>query len=358
MAENDFEKTEAPTPRRLQEARREGNVAKSMDLTAACVLLCGVLLLNVFGPRVAGGLKVLMMGTLGPGQADNPTRPDDLIALTGFSVNMMTTALLPILSVILLIALASTLGQVGFLLTTKPLVPSPGKLSPLKGAKNLVNARAGIRLVMSLAKITVIAAVAIVFITNDLPWILHIAELQTRAMIVASCELIYALALKLAILLLVLAILDYVFQRWQRTRELRMSKHDVKQEMKEFEGDPLTKQRRSRVARQLAMQRIAAAVPKADVIVTNPTHFAIALRYDNATMAAPRVIAKGADFMAMRIRQIAATHNIPIVERKPLARALYKSVEIGGEVPPEHYAAVAEILAYVYRLDGERAAVA
>lgn len=358
MAENDFEKTEAPTPRRLQEARREGNVAKSMDLTAACVLLCGVVMLNFFGERVAGGLKVLMAATLGPGQADNPTRPDDLVALTAFSVDMVATALIPMLAAIMLIALVSTLGQVGFLLTAKPLVPNPSKLSPLKGAKNLVNARAGIRLAMSLAKITVVAAVATWFITKDLPWILHIAELQTRPAIVASCQLIYALALKLALLLLLLAILDYVFQRWQHTREMRMSKQDIKEEMKRMDGDPLTKQRRARVARQLAMQRIATAVPKADVIVTNPTHFAVALRYDNQTMAAPKVIAKGADFMAMRIRQIAASHNIPIVERKPLARALYKSVDVGGEVPPEHYAAVAEILAYVYRLDGEQAAVA
>ncbi len=358
MAENDFEKTEAPTPRRLQEARREGNVAKSMDLTAACVLLCGVLMLNFFGSRVLGGMKRAMEAMLGPGQADNPTRPDDLTALASFSVHMVGTALLPMLAAIFVIALVSTLGQVGFLVTTKPLTPDLTKLSPLKGAKNLVNARAGIRLVMSLAKVAIITAVASVFIANDLPWILHIAELETTAVLVTACELVYALALKLALLLLLLAILDYAFQKWQRVRELRMSKQDVKQEMKEFEGDPLTKQRRARVARQLAMQRIAAAVPQADVIVTNPTHFAIALRYDSQAMKAPKVIAKGADFMAMRIRQIAAAHDIPIVERKPLARALYKAVEIGQEVPPEHYAAVAEILAYVYRLDGERAAVA
>jgi flagellar biosynthetic protein FlhB len=147
-----------------------------------------------------------------------------------------------------------------------------------------------------------------------------------------------------------------VFQSWKREQDLRMSKHEVKEEMKRMEGDPLVKQRRTRVARQLALQRIGQAVPKADVVVTNPTHFAVALKYDNQSMRAPKVVAKGADFMAMRIRQLAVANGVPLVERKELARALYRTVEIGQEIPPEFFNAVAEILAYVYRLSGKRSA--
>ena len=156
--------------------------------------------------------------------------------------------------------------------------------------------------------------------------------------------------------LLVLGLLDYAFQRWQHEKDLRMSKQEVKEDMKRMEGDPLVKQRRTRIARQLALQRIGQAVPKADVVVTNPTHFSVALKYDSKTMTAPKVVAKGADFLAMRIRQIALANGVPLVERKEIAQALYKSVEVGQEVPPQLYNAVAEVLAYVYRLGGRKTA--
>jgi flagellar biosynthetic protein FlhB len=151
--------------------------------------------------------------------------------------------------------------------------------------------------------------------------------------------------------MLIIGVADYMYQRWQYTQDLKMTRHEVTDERKSMEGDPEIKARRFRMARQMALQRVNQAVPKADVIVTNPTHFSVALRYDAETMAAPRVVAKGVDFLAMRIRQIAMTHGVPIVERPPLARALYYGVEVGRDVPAEHYQAVAELLAYVYRLD-------
>ena len=252
--------------------------------------------------------------------------------------------------------LVATASQVGFVISTKPLEPNLTKLSPLRGFKSLFDARAGMRLVMSLAKVALIAAIAAVLIALDMPRILILAEMDVLPLFGAASSLIYGLALKLAAVLIVLAILDYAFQRWNHERQNRMTKQEVKEEMKRMEGDPLTKQRRSRVARQLALQRIQHAVPTADVVVTNPTHFAVALRYDVSEMEAPRVVAKGADFLAMRIRQIALGHGVPLVERKSLARALYQSVEVGQEVPPQFYNAVAEILAYVYRLSGKRIA--
>lgn len=356
MAENNFEKTEAPTPRRKQEARADGNVARSTDLTAAVMLLAGILALNFLGTRMMETLGHTTRVLLQSAHLSNPTRTDGLGESLYYSAYMFAVALGPIVLAIAAVGLLTSLSQVGFLLTLKPLQPNFGKLSPIKGIGNLFNMRAGMRLVMSLLKVALIGIVAAWFVVRDMPAILHIAEMTTPQAFAASGTLVYGLALKLAILLLIMAILDYSFQRWQHEQDLKMSKQDVKEEMKRMEGDPMVKQRRTRVARQLAMQRIAQAVPNADVVVTNPTHFSIALQYESGTMRAPKVIAKGADFMALRIRQIAIANGIPLVERKPLAQALYRSVEVGDEVPPEHYAAVAEILAYVYRLSGKKSA--
>jgi flagellar biosynthetic protein FlhB len=356
MAENNFEKTEAPTPRRKQEARADGNVARSTDLTAAIMLLAGVLALNYLGTRLMETLGHTTRVLLQSAHLPNPTRADGLGESLYYSAYMFAVAIGPVVLAIAAVGLLTSLGQVGFLLTLKPLQPNFGKLSPIKGIGNLFSMRAGMRLAMSLMKVALIGVVAIWFVSRDMPAILHIAEMTTAQAFAASGTLVYGLALKLAILLLVMAIIDYSFQRWQHEQDLKMSKQDVKEEMKRMEGDPMVKQRRTRVARQLAMQRIAQAVPNADVVVTNPTHFSIALKYESGTMRAPKVIAKGADFMALRIRQIAIANGIPLVERKPLAQALYRSVEVGDEVPPEHYAAVAEILAYVYRLSGKKTA--
>jgi len=184
---------------------------------------------------------------------------------------------------------------------------------------------------------------------------LHIANMSAAPAFAAGAWMVFELAVVLAVILIVLAAADLWYQRWQHTEDLKMTRQEVKQDMKNMNGDPEMKQRRARVARQLALQRAGSAVPAADVIVTNPTHYAVALKYDNDTMGAPKVVAKGADFMALQIRKLAAVHGIPLVERKPLARALYANVEVGQEVPEEHYAAVAEILAYVYRISGKAA---
>ncbi|MEE9211581.1 MAG: flagellar biosynthesis protein FlhB [Phycisphaeraceae bacterium] len=357
MAENEFEKTEAPTPRRRQEAREEGNVARSTDLTAACVLLGVILLLHQLGRHVLlGGLKTTVEVMLRGEHAANLTRADDLGPMAAFAGWQLVVFVGPLLVAIAAVALLASVSQVGFLLTLKPLQPRFSKLSPIKGVKNLVGARAVMRLAMSIGKIVIIAAVSIAVIVSDIPQILLLPGMDAIPAFAAAASLVFSLALKLAALLLVLALLDYAFQRWQRERELKMTKQEVKEELKRMEGDPLIKHRRTRVARQLALQRIAHTVPTADVVVTNPTHYAVAMRYESAAMTAPKVVAKGADFLAMRIRQIAIANGVPLVERKDLARALYTTVEVGQEVPPQFYSAVAEILAYVYRLGGRKSA--
>jgi flagellar biosynthetic protein FlhB len=349
------EKTEEPTPRRREEAREEGNIPKSQDLTAAVSLLAAIVLLDLFGMRILTGLKQSMVASLTAQHTANPTRVGELSGLIQYSGHLLGDSVVLLILCIMLAGAVALIGQVGFVITPKPLQPSFSKLSPIKGVTNLVNLRALMRLVMSLGKIALIAAVAIFAIYRDMHWIMHLGRLSVSEAFFGAAQMVYHLALQLVALLLVLAIIDYVYQKWQHEQDLKMTKKEVKDEMKRMEGDPAVKQRRSRVAKQLAQQRQAQAVPESDVVVTNPTHYAVALQYDSDTMTAPKVVAKGADLMAMRIRQIAAAHDIPIVERKPLARALYQHIEVDSEIPPDYYAAVAEILAYVYRVSGAQA---
>lgn len=356
MAETGQDKTEQATPRRRTEARNDGNLAKSQDLTAALMLLAAIVGLQLFGMNVFSNMRNTMQTMLSGAHTSNPARLDDLGALAAYSLRATVAMLAPLTLVIMAVGLVALVGQVGFLITGKPLIPDPKKLNPIKGIQQMFSARSAVRLVLSIGKFVLIGAVASLVIFRDMEKILHLAELGAAQAFLVGAHMVFELSMVLAALLIVLAIADYMYQKWQHSQDLKMTKEQVKQEMKDMDGDPLVKQRRARVARQLAMQRMAQAVPQADVIVTNPTHYAIALKYDKGSMQAPRVVAKGADFMAMRIRQIAALNGIPLVERKPLARALFANVEVGQEIPEEHYAAVAEILAYVYRLGGQKVA--
>ncbi len=349
------ERTEAPTPRRLRQAREEGNVARSTDLTAALMLLASIVLLYMLGTRLFEAMAATLHRLLGSADAVNPTRANDLGSINSYLLHLLGWTVLPVLIAIAGVGILVTASQTGLMLTGKPIVPKLNRINPLSGAKRLVDARAAIRLVMSLGKVVIISAVATVMIMAEIDAIAALPTMTVGAATAVTANMTFMLALKLAGLLVILALLDFAFQKYQHTKDMRMTKQEVRQELKDMDGDPLMKQRRARVARQLAMQRMAQQVPNADVVITNPTHLSIALRYDSDSMQAPKVIAKGADLMAMRIRQIATANGIPLVERKPLARALYSSVEVGDEVPEEHYAAVAEILAYVYRLSGRMA---
>lgn len=350
------EKTEAPSPRRLKQAREEGNIARSTDLTAALMLLASIVLLFFFGQRLVESVMLMTRTVLTAEHAANPARADDLDGMLGYIGYVLGATLVPLLIATGAVGLIVAAMQVGLMLTGKPLAPQLSRINPLSGVKRLFDARAAMRLVMSLAKVGIIALIAIILIVMDTDKIIQLPAMELQDAFIEASMLTFWLALKLAGVLIVLAVLDYAFQKYQNTKDLRMTRQEVRQEMKDMDGDPTMKQRRMQVARQLAMQRMAQAVPQADVIITNPTHISIALKYDSASMASPKVIAKGADLMAMRVRQIATAHGIPLVERKPLARALYADVEVGQEIPEQYFAAVAEILAYVYRMAGKMSA--
>jgi flagellar biosynthetic protein FlhB len=212
-----------------------------------------------------------------------------------------------------------------------------------------------VKAILDSAKVLIVVAVAVTTILDHGREVVVLPYLTVMECLGSAGRLMLDLALRILVVLLVLGVLDFAYQRWKQSQDLKMSKQQVKDEMKQTDGDPDVKRRRFRMQQQIAMQRISSAVPKADVIVTNPEHISIAIKYDPDSMHAPKVIAKGADFLALRIRQIAMRHGIPVVERKPLARALYKEVGVGQEIPPAFYTAVAEVLAYVYRLSGRRA---
>ncbi len=344
MADDRGERTEAPTPRRRQEAREQGQVARSQDLPAAVLLLGCVVALNVLGPHILSTLLETYSSLLGSGAA----RPEEVTRLLPMVLKSMAMVTLPILLLAVVFVTAANLAQVGWLVSAQPLMPDLNRLNPINGLQKLLDLQALVRLGLGIAKMAAVAVVAGLTLWQVRHGILYSAHLGAGALLGYSGQIIYTLCLRLAVALLVLAIIDYAWQRWQHEQDLKMSKEEVKEEFRRMEGDPMIKHRRRQVQQQLARQRMRYDVPKADVVITNPTELAIAIRYEAETMSAPRVVAKGQGYMAAMIRQIASEHGIPIIERKPLARALYKTVEVGQEIPREFYQAIAEVLAYVY----------
>lgn len=349
MAQDDAgDKTEQPTVRRREEAREQGQIARSADLTAAVVLLGGILLLKALGHPM---LSQMLGMTRALGEPPD-VRPGGLLPWCLQVGRAAAEILLPFLGLLVVLAAAGAVAQSGLLLSWKKIGFKPDRLDPVAGLRRLVSAEALNRLIQGLLKMAIIAGVAYLTIAGEIRQVLATGALHPGGVLGLSADLIFNLALRLGAVLLVLGLVDYLVQRWRLERQLRMTRQEVRDELKRMEGDPLIKQRRRQLQVRLAMQRIQAEVPRADVVVTNPTHYAVALRYEPDTMTAPRLTAKGLDFLAERIRQLAQQHGVPVVQRPPLARALYYGVEVGQEVPPPFYRAVAEILAYVYQLSG------
>jgi flagellar biosynthetic protein FlhB len=356
MAEDLGDKTEDPTPKRLEDAREKGQVIRSLDLASAVVMLAAFLALLVFGASLTQALGGTMSRLLALGHDVDAVTTGSIPAMIkgpGWDVGL---ALLPVLAVLMVASYIAHVGQFGFLFTSKPLNPDLSRINPVNGLQKLFGAQGAIRSAGGTAKLIFVAIVGFAIIMRELPAMASLSALTAAGAMLEIGKMLVRLVIWLLVALIVLGIIDYLLQRMQHMKQLRMTKQEVKEERKSMDGDPQIKARRMRIARQIAMQQMQRDVPRADVIVTNPTHFAVAIQYDQATMAAPKVVAKGADLLALRIRQIAAAHAIPIVERPPLARALYAGIEVGQEISPEHYQAVAEVLAYVYKLEKAAAA--
>lgn len=352
MAGDEFgEKTEQPTEHRRTEARQKGNVARSVDLNAAGTMLAAALALALFGLPLFRSLSRLMEASLkvaSPKPLTIPLISDRLNRLLEYSL----LAVLPLLVVMVIAAVLINLLQVGFLVTPDVIVPKWSRLNPLEGVKRLFSVRATVRLLISLAKFTVVCIIAFLFIGSALPSLMRVIDAGPVTLVNTMHSSAVQLAFQLSLALLALALLDFTFQKWKHEQDLRMSKQEVREEMKQMEGDPHIRQRRREAHQKLAQARELQQVKEADVVIRNPTHVAVALKYDPEKMSAPTVVAKGMGVMAEKILQIAAEHGVPTIERRELARALYKTVKVGHSIPMEMYEVFVEIMAYVYRLTG------
>ncbi len=345
------DKTEAPTPRRLEEAREEGRVARSIELNSAAVLMLGPYLLMGPGKTLFQWVRDYLIETM----ANISTKE-----LTGIAVRDMfihiAMGVLPKLAIFLVIVLLTgaviTLAQTRFLWSSKLTKFNFKKVNPIEGFKRIFSGQGLIELAKALLKLGVIGWVAYSFLKGKVEELAWLGNVDLRSGIQSMTDLASALAVRVGSTYLVIAIADYAYQRYRFMKSMKMSKEEVKEDFKRSEGDPFMRNRIRSQQRALARNRMMSNVPKSTVVITNPTHIAIAIEYNGANMSAPKVLAKGANLMAQRIVDIAREHNIPVVQNIPLARTIFKSVEVEQQIPPDLYIAVAEVLAYIYRLKG------
>jgi flagellar biosynthetic protein FlhB len=353
MAEDAGDKSFDATPHRRQQAREQGQVAFSQDLASAALLVVGAVVLLFWGGGLVDASAKYMQQQLG----SVPTLAVDETHFRAHGMCLLQTfgkILLPILGVMALAGALSTVFQIGLLFLPDKLQPDFARVSLLSGMKRILSLQGMVRLAFGLFKVAIVAAVAWAVVYARRGEVMHANELAVGDLGRFLSEITLGTALWIGAALLALALLDYGFQRWKHEQDLRMTHQEIREEMKNLQGDPQIIARRRAIQRQMALNRIGDKVPKADVVVTNPTELAIAIQYDPEKMAAPVVLAKGAGVIAQRIRRLALENNIPVVERKPLAQLLYKEVEPGHPVPDGSYAAVAEVLAYVYQLKGKK----
>ena len=357
MAENDQERTEQPTAKRLEEARKEGRVPRSADLSTAAVLLIAGSGLRMLGADLGAALSSLMRTGLSLSTAQD-FGARRAVETAGGELRYALVACAPVLGLTVVAALAAPLALGGWNFSFEALVPDFTRLDPVAGVGRLVSLRGAVELGKALAKFLVVAGTAFLVLRSEMGRMLALGNEPLAAAIAAAVGLVSDALMIMAGALGLIAAVDVPWQLWQHHKELRMTREEVREEVKETEGSPESKGRIRRAQRDLIRRRMMHAVPKADVVVTNPTHFAVALRYDEDRMRAPRVVAKGVDLIAARIREIATEHSVPVFEAPPLARALYHNVEIGGEIPAALYVAVAQVLTYIYRLKASRSGAA
>jgi flagellar biosynthetic protein FlhB len=346
------DRTEPATAKRREEARQRGEVAKSPELTSALVLLAGLYGLRYCGESLMNGLRDLTQTSLSNLSAFQATELGVRTLFTGLLIKT-TTLMTPVMLVLSAMAVVASAAQVGLILSSKPLSPDLSRIDPLKGLQRLCSMRSLVELGKSLLKVLLVGYVLRKVLIGALPQLQDLQNADFVTSLGVAGSIAWDMARQTAIMLVIVGAVDYVVQRRQHEARLRMTKQEVKQEAKEQEGDPQIKGKIRQRQREMARGRMMQAVPSATAVVTNPTHIAVALSYDGGKMAAPKVVAKGQGLVAQRIKEIAQEHRVPIIENKPLARGLYKEVEIGDSVPPDLYKAVAEVLAFVYKLSGK-----
>jgi len=351
VADAQPDRTEQPTARKRQRARQRGEVPRSRELQASLGLLAGMLALRWFGPWMIA--RMLDGFTVGLQAIDR--EPLAAAAVPGLAAAWMAWAaqlLLPIATLTLVAPVTATVAmQGGFVFAPRLLAPMLSRIDPLAGARRLLSAQTGFGLARDALKVAIVGWVCFDALRHALGVLAENLDIEVVAVLDRTRGVLDDLSWKVGLVLLGAGLVDYGWQRLRHGRDLRMSKQEVREEVKESDGDPLIKNRMRARRRAVLQQRMMRDVPSATVVVTNPTHFAVALRYESGTMSAPRVVAKGQRLVAERIKRIAREHDVPVVEDKPLARALFRMAPVGAEIPAELFRAVAEVLGYVYRLD-------
>lgn len=347
--ESDQEKTEAPSPQRLQKAREDGQVPQSRELTTFVLLMTGGTSLWVMSGHLGQALSNIVRSAL-HFEPEIAREPAHVMAQLSRQFFEAALALAPFFLLLLLAILAAPLLLRGWLVSPKALMPKFSKLNPVSGLKRIFSHQGLVELLKAIAKAGLLGTIAVWLIWSNLDAIFSLVSEAPASAIRHMGDLIGKVFLLIAGTMVFIVLLDVPYQLWSHHKKLRMSKEELRKEAKESEGDPHIKARIRAQQREMARRRMMAEVPTADVVVTNPTHYAVALRYEEGKMGAPRVVAKGADAVALRIREIAAEHHVPLLEAPPLARALFRHAELGDEIPAALYAAVAEVLAYVFQL--------
>jgi flagellar biosynthetic protein FlhB len=344
------ERTEQATPRRIEELRSKGQVARSVEVNTAAALLASFVILQSFGGEAAGRMRWLVQRHLGHlDQAD--ITPQVLMGLAQDTTIFFLGVMAPLFLLLPVVGVLSSVAQVGPLLASKALAPDVNRINPLAGLQRLFGTHGLVELVKAMFKAGLIGMLVYKTYTDNMPEILDLAAIgDLRAAAPQAAIIALRLGMTAAVAFLGLAAVDYGYQRWEFQRNARMTRDELRDEMRQMEGRPEVRAAIRRRQRQMAAGRMMAAVPTATVVVTNPTHLAVALTYRAGEMAAPEVVAKGAGHVAERIKVIAAEHDVPVVENKPLAQALFRTVDIGAEIPAGLFQAVAEVLAYIYSL--------
>jgi len=350
MAGNDSaqQKTEKPTQRRRRKARQEGQVALSQEVGNAFSLLAMFTAFLLFGGAALGTLLDQLRRRLGDLSGPVLTL-DEAPHLLAESFGLLGRTVFPMMCFVGAVGLLATVSQTGLLFTPRALAPRWEALNPVAGFKRLVSLRSLVKLAIALAKVGVIAALVALALRPRLPQLYALIHQSPWGVLETLKALSAAVLLRVAALMLVLAVLDYAYERWRYEKQLMMTRAELKEERKRDEGRPEVKGRLMQMRREISRQRMMQAVPEATVVVTNPTHVAVALKWDEQTMDAPQVVAKGRHLLAERIKQIAREHGVPVLERRMLARALYEAVEVGRSIPPALYLAVARVLAFVMK---------
>ena len=351
MAEQDKdqEKTEQATPKKREQAREKGQVAKSRDAASVAVLLAGLIFFWFGASDMIEKMMSLVMWLFTQSSQFN-IDSNNINSLSISLLYKISAILFPLFLTVFFIALLANYLQVGFVLSTESVQPKFSKIDPIKGFGKLFSLKSLVELAKNIFKLSIIGFIVYITFMGEIENFIPLIDQSLWGILIYIGHVAFKIVLRVCLVLIILAVADYIYQKWEFEKNLKMSKQEIKDEFKQTEGNPLVKARIKRLQRDAARKRMMASVPEADVVITNPTHLAIALRYDQTSVSAPKVVAKGAGFIAENIKEIARKNKVPIVDNKPLARVLYKSVNVDETIPTNLYRAVAEVLAFVYNM--------